>query len=223
MPHLTVLHTQRAVEAIYENDDFEDFTLMCGFFDPKNDVTLGWKKAGDAGGGSAGLYKYNAGKNQYILAFRGSKGAKDCKVDDLQIGLSITVDRANDCINYTRQLRDIHKDAFILLAGHSLGGYLAQVVGATLDMPFISYNAPPAGSVYRNDPSLLGFKKGANLRVNWDPVSRAPGKHVGPLMTMPFAGTWPHLAHTNAEVEKSMARCVFKHNVAMAFITRNNR
>ena len=52
-------HQQRSMvllAAIYKNNDFEGFTLMGGFFDPKNTNRFGWDKEGDAGGASAGIY-----------------------------------------------------------------------------------------------------------------------------------------------------------------------
>jgi hypothetical protein len=222
MSFMTVLHTAEAAKAIYKNNDFEGHTLLGGFFDPKNDDRLGWSKEGDAGGGSAGVYKNNGGKDQYILSYRGSKGGKDWKVDDLQIARNITVDRASDCIGYARQVQAQYKGAFILVVGHSLGGFLAQVVGVECDLPFITYNAPPAGRALTGSVAAAKFKKGVNLRVNWDPVSRAPGRHVGPLITIPHYGNNVFDAHTGAAFLKSVERSNFKSNVAMAFITRQN-
>ena len=72
----TVLHSAEAAKAIYKNNDFQGYTLLGGFFDPKNDDRLGWKEDGDAGGASGGVHKYNNAKNQYIVSFRGSKGGK---------------------------------------------------------------------------------------------------------------------------------------------------
>ena len=222
MAYMTVLHTAHAAKAIYKNNDFEGYTLLGGFFDPKNDDRLGWAKEGDAGGGSAGIYKFNGGQNQFILCFRGSKGDKDWKVDDVQIAFNQTVDRASDCIQYARQLQWQYRGAFILVVGHSLGGFLAQVVGVECDMPFITYNAPPAGRALSAVPAAWRFKKGVNLRVNWDPVSRAPGRHIGPLITIPHYGMNIMNAHTSAAFVKSVERSHFKDNVAMAFITRQN-
>ncbi len=221
MALMTVFNTAAAAKSIYKNNDFENFTLLGGFFDPKNDDRLGWAKEGDAGGGSGGIYKFNTSPKQYILSFRGSKGGKDWKVDDVQIARSMTVDRASDCIKYAQQLKWQYPDSFILIAGHSLGGYLAQVVGVECDMAFITYNAPPAGDAFKGR-AVHKFKKGVNLRVNWDPVSRAPGQHVGPLITIPHYGMNIFNAHTGDAFMKSVERSSWKDNPAMAFITRQN-
>ncbi|MBR0647281.1 Mbeg1-like protein [Plastoroseomonas hellenica] len=223
MSYMTVRQTAEAAKAIYKNNDFEGFTMLGGFFDPKNNDRLGWAKEGDAGGGSAGIYKYNVGKDMFILSFRGSKGGKDWKVDDVQIGLNMTVDRASDCIKYARQLQWQYQGAFILVAGHSLGGFLAQVVGVECDLPFITYNAPPAGRAFSGSRAAKRFDKGVNLRVNWDPVSRAPGRHIGPLITMPHVGMKLHDAHTSAAFMRSIDQAAYKDLPAMAFITAANR
>lgn len=221
MANMTVMHTAKAAAAIYGNDDFEGCTLLGGFFDPKNDDRLGWAKDGDAGGGSAGIYKFNGGKDQFILSFRGSAGAKDWKVDDVQIARNQTVDRASDCIKYARQIQRQYSGAFILVVGHSLGSFLAQMVGVECDMPFITYNAPGAGQALSAAGKSPRFKKGVNLRVNWDPVSKS-GRHIGPLITIPHYGFNIFNAHMSAAFVPSVDRSNFKDDVAMAFITRQN-
>jgi hypothetical protein len=221
MTYMTVRHTAEAAKAIYKNNDFEGYTQLGGFFDPKNDDRLGFHKENDAGGGSAGIYKYKIAAEQYILSFRGSKGGKDWKVDDVQIARSITIDRASDCIGYANQIKAQYPKAFILVTGHSLGGYLAQIIGVECDLAFITYNSPPAGNAFAGNAAHK-FKKGVNFRVNWDPVSRAPGQHIGPLITLPHVGMNVANAHTSAAFMKSMEQAKFKDTIAMAFITRQN-
>jgi hypothetical protein len=66
---ITVLDCARGVHAIYKNQDFEDFQLKQGFYDPKNlDV-------GDEGY-SVGLYKYLPNPDTYLLSVRGSAKGK---------------------------------------------------------------------------------------------------------------------------------------------------
>lgn len=225
MSHITVKHTALAAKAIYKNNDFPDGVQLGGFFDPKNDDRLGWNKDGDGGGGSAGLYRFVNAADTYILAFRGSKGAKDWKVDDVQIGMNTQVDRVSDCLGYARNIKVAYPKAFIMLTGHSLGGFLAQMVGVLLDMPFITWNAPPAGRALAHVRGVgpRQFKKGVNFRVNWDPVSRAPGQHVGPVITLPHHGANIMNAHTNAAYLKSLERSEYCNEFAMALILRKNR
>lgn len=220
--YITVMHTAQAADKIYSNDDFDDYTLLGGFFDPKNDDRLGWAKAGDAGGGSAGFYRYNRGAKQFILCFRGSAGSKDFTVDDVQIVRNISVDRVSDCIAYAKRVQAQNPGSFILVAGHSLGGFLAQVVGVECDMPFISYNAPGAGAYLSRTMRYRKFDRGVNFRINWDPVSRGVGHHVGPLITLPHYGWKIWDAHMGVAYLQSVERSAFKDNAAMAFITRQN-
>jgi len=225
--HITLDHTAQAAKNIYKNTDFQGFTLLGGFFDPKNDLTLGWHKEGDAGGGSGGIYKYNNGIDQFILAFRGSsgsplKGHKDWVTDDRQIGMQQTPDREAACVDYARRIQWQYRGAFILVVGHSLGGYLAQMVGVKCNLPFITYNAPPAGYHFKAGDAPLKYKEGVNLRINWDPVSRAPGKHIGPLITLPHYGNNILDAHTNGAIEKTMARYEHRNMAATGFIRVKN-
>jgi hypothetical protein len=163
--------------------------------------------------------------SHYILAFRGSKGAKDWKVDDVQIGLNQEVDRASDCINWVRGVQAQYgsqSNAFFMVTGHSLGGFLAQVIGVVCNLPFITYNAPPAGRALAQNPAASRFRMGVNIRVNWDPVSRAPGKHIGPLVTLPHVGMKIYDAHTSAAFMKSVERASFRDHAAMSYIYTKN-
>lgn len=223
MAFITVKNAQEAARHVYSNDDFRNFTMIGGFFDPKNDTLMGWNDASPAGGASGAVYRYNGAQNQYIVAFRGSspKDKKDWVVDDLQIGFRVRADRANDAINYGHQVKAQYAGATIVVVGHSLGGYLAQVVGATCGLPFISFNAPPAGYMFKGGVTKT-YKNGVNLRVNWDPVSRAPGKHVGPLITLPHYGRDIHKAHGNDALELSMSRYEHRDMAAVGFVRVKN-
>jgi hypothetical protein len=235
MSFITVDDTAKAAKHIYKNTDFQGYTLMGGFFDPKNTNRFGWAKKGDSGGASAGIYKFNGHPDMYILSYRGSAnspftkgdGRKDWTVDDATLGAGLMPERAADCVRYAQQLKNQYPKSFILVVGHSLGGYIAQVVGVKCDLPFITYNAPPALGTFSGklaDGIAAGkFKQGVNLRIGWDPVSKlTAGKHVGPVITMPLVGTGVFGAHTNGAIEKSMAQSKFKDILAMTFITAAN-
>ena len=218
MRYLTVLDTANAAKSIYKNDDCDRLTLTGGFFDPKNNDRLGWQKAGDAGGGSGGLYRFVAGTNKFIISFRGSKGDKDWLTDDRQIALNWTVDRASDCIKYAKGIKSSNPGADIVVVGHSLGGFLAQMVGAMCDLPFVTYNAPPAGRQVS-----AAKARGINIRVSWDPVSRAIGRHVGPLISLPHYGSNILDAHTSAAYIKSVKKSKYCDLPVHAVITAANR
>jgi hypothetical protein len=225
--YVTILHAAKATESIYGNDDFDDFTLTGGFFDTKNDDRLGWAKDGDAGGASGGLYRYIVNPNHFILCFRGSMGSKDFKVDDAQIVMNkikaTRVDRVDDCIAYAMQVKGQHPGASILVTGHSLGGFLAQVVGVKCDLPFITFNAPGASNFLKGNAAFKNktntkFQNGVNFRVSWDPVSSGAGDHIGPLITLPHHGWNVFDAHMGVAYLKSVERSVYKDKPAIAYV-----
>jgi hypothetical protein len=137
---ITVYDSVHAVANIYKNTDFSGYKLTQGRYDPKNGA-VGLE------GYHMGLYQHLAFPKNFIISFRGSakgKLTKDWVVDDRQIGQGQLPDRANDAYEYRLFLRTKLRDGKILLAGHSLGGWLAQYCGFKCGLPFITYNAPPA-------------------------------------------------------------------------------
>ena len=223
MPFTTVLDCAKAVKAIYKNENFENYELMRGFYDGKNsDVGMTAY--------SVGLYKYLAGFNTYMLSMRGSAGpinSKDWMDDDLSIGLGKLPDRTTDALNFTRKIQQAHTNAVIILAGHSLGGHLAQYCGVRCNLPFVTFNAPPAMGIFSgtlpDGTPGKNFKLGLNFRVNYDPVSRISGSHVGPLVTLPLAGQKHKAAHTSACVINSVIASGLGDHGAMAEIAVRNK
>lgn len=223
MPFTTVLDCARGVKAIYKNENFENHELLRGFYDPKN-LDVGIE------GYSVGIYKYVAGFNTYMIAMRGSaKGitTKDWMDDDLSIGLGQMPDRATDAINFVRRMQQAYTGAVLIIVGHSLGGHLAQVCGVVCNLPFITFNAPPALGIFTGKlPGGIrvgGFNQGLNFRVNYDPVSKIAGKHVGPLVTLPLNGEKHKSAHIAATVIKSVVASGLGDHGAMAEIATRNR
>ncbi len=238
MAYITIMHCAQGAKAIYKNVDFDDFNLTGGFFDPKNTPQMGWRAdkmadgEEDSGGASVGLYKFQGAAKMYMVSFRGSAGkphkdGKDWTDDDLSIGLGRLPDRTNDAFRYAENIVRQYSDSFVIFVGHSLGGYLAQVIGCLLDKPFITFNAPPAlgswsGKLATGD-RVGKFKKGLNFRVNWDPVSKLSGGHVGPLQTLPHQGLNITNAHGNAAVLKAVQASGMGGLPAMGAITAANR
>jgi len=230
--YITILDCAEGAKAIYKNVDFANFRLTGGFFDPKNTPRFGWAKDGDAGGASTGLYKFEKQSSMYMVSFRGSAGkphkdGKDWLDDDVSIALGRMPDRTNDALKYTQNIKQQYPNAFIILVGHSLGGHLAQVIGVMCNLPFITFNAPPAlgswSGKLANGEAVRKFKLGLNFRVNWDPVSKASGKHVGPLQTLPHQGLNITNAHGGAAVVKAVKASGLGGLPAMGAITMANR
>jgi hypothetical protein len=181
------------------------------------------------GGYSFGVYRSLADATVIILSIRSSAGGlttKDWTDDDLSIGLRKLPDRTNDAVIYATRTASANQHCSIMVTGHSLGGFIAQYGGVGLSLPFVTFNAPPAlkkfGGKFPGGLSSAGFKEGLNYRVNYDPVSLAPGKHVGPLVTLPLAGLPHKSAHTSSTVINSVKQSGFAAMAGMHEISRHN-
>ncbi len=223
MAFTTVLDCAKGVKAIYKNENFDGYELLRGFYDGKN-KDLGMEAY------SVGLYKHLASLNTFMLSMRGSaKGitTKDWMDDDVSIALGRTPDRTTDALKYTQKIQNAYPGAVIIIVGHSLGGHLAQYCGVRCNLPFVTFNAPPALGIFTgklpDGTRVDGFKLGLNFRVNYDPVSRISGSHVGPLVTLPLNGQKHKDAHLSQAVINSVIASGLGDHGAMAEIAVRNR
>jgi hypothetical protein len=85
----------------------------------------------------------NRSKKELIIAYCGTDDLRDATVDDLEMMLDEVPDQYNDALDlylfYATHPR--YADYKITITGHSLGGSLAQLVGATRDVAY-NDNAP---------------------------------------------------------------------------------
>lgn len=61
---------------------------------------------------------------------------------DIKIGLGIVPNQVKSATKMVRNARQIAHGRRLYIVGHSLGGGLAQVVGARQNIPFVTFNAP---------------------------------------------------------------------------------
>jgi len=110
---------------------------------------------------------------------------------------------------------------------------MCQYIGVVCDLPFITFNAPPALSKplvlsrFRQasfpDGTLVGnFRQGLNFRVNYDPVSKISGGHVGPLVELPLSGQNHAAAHKMSVVVPSVIASGLGGNSAYREIAQRN-
>lgn len=222
MALVELIDCARAVKGIYKNEDIPRFQLIQGFYDPKNSSVKDTAY-------SVGVYKFLPRRDTYLISIRGSAKSfttKDWTDDDVSIAVGRTPDRNNDTLEYTRKIQLLHLGDLIILVGHSLGGWMAQYVGVVCGLPFLTFNAPPALGTFSGrvpDGGRVGnYKQGLNFRVNYDPVSKAPGKHVGPLLVLPLAGQKHMEAHKAGPVIKSVEASGLQYNAAMGMIRHYN-
>ncbi len=82
-----------------------------------------------------------------VIAYRGTDSPLDILVDDLQIALKQVPKQKNKALSFYNQVMKTEKGQLstnvnIVITGHSLGGALAQLVGAEKNVETITFNAP---------------------------------------------------------------------------------
>lgn len=125
--------------------------------------------------------KYSGG--DVVIAFKGTRPVQASDLlADLKLVLEMIPKQAYEAIKHTTDWMGQLKAPRVTLVGHSLGGGIAQVVGITGDIRFVTFNAP---GMWTNTVGLCAFKKLKNTTkagVNWikwgDAVGNF-GKHIG--------------------------------------------
>ena len=148
----------------------------------------------NTGGFSATVFK-DTNTNEYVIAFRGSNDAQDFR-DNLIMGATstgllgdVTNKQFSQAFAFASEqiarIQAQNPDAKISIAGHSLGGSLAQAVGAKLNMQTITFNAYGVKAYVENilnEDELNAAKKNIlNIYNAKDPVSNGTlgGKQFG--------------------------------------------
>lgn len=127
------------------------------------------------------------------------------------------------------------------LTGHSLGGGLAQMIGAEFKVPFVTFNAPGTKRSYRDlgigvpgihseismrqfskslakSDKLPMYAKWLNVRSNGDAISRATGAHIGDVISIPSHCGHGHYTHWfwsshYKKVKETGAKALHQHSI----------
>ncbi len=112
--------------------------------------------------GFQGVAYRNLLTNEIVVAFRGTEiGESGDRIADLQIGLARIPDQYASARTffYDNVLAQADADPSmeggnysVSLTGHSLGGGIAQLLGAETGLPTTTYNAPGVADVWVNQP-----------------------------------------------------------------------
>ena len=79
--------------------------------------------------------------NNIIIAYAGTNSFIDFVHSDLAMGLKQLPIQNKEAIRLYEKIRQQYPHAQIILTGHSLGGSLAQIVGAVFDVETVTFNA----------------------------------------------------------------------------------
>ena len=177
----------KAKEGVITNDTTNSsFEVV----EQKNEYTAFGK-----GFGFSGTVFKNTETNEYVIAFRGTNDGEDF-LDDLIMGATstgllgdVTNKQFSQAFAFASEqiarIQAQNPDAKISIAGHSLGGSLAQAVGAKLNMQTITFNAYGVKAYVENilnEDELNTAKKNIlNIYNAKDPVSNGTlgGKQFG--------------------------------------------
>lgn len=121
--------------------------------------------------------------NDVVIAF---KGTKPSMVSDLTADLRIVMEglprQAVEAMKQVSEWKSQFKGYRLSLVGHSLGGGIAQIVGAVTDIRFVTFNAP---GMWTNAvgvcslPKLMNTTKLGVNYIKWGDVVGNFGKHIG--------------------------------------------
>lgn len=92
--------------------------------------------------------------NKVVIAFRGTKVAKDI-YDDALLSYGMQFPRVSKAIDFTTKLMGLNPGLVVELTGHSLGGAIARETGKALSLEVVTFNAaaPPSRPVISYDAS----------------------------------------------------------------------
>lgn len=186
------------------------------------------------------LYKVNT---KLVISFRGTDGLGDVR-PDAQMAFGVVPSQYYSArMAYKSILASdfVKKNEVDYITGHSLGGGLAQMLGAEFQVPFVTFNAPGTKRSYselgkgvpgmQSDISMSQFSKSLansdrlpmyakwlNVRANGDPVSRATGKHIGDVISIPSYCGHSHKTHwfwssNYKKIKEAGAKALHQHSI----------
>lgn len=96
-------------------------------------------------GFSASIYQNN---DTITIAFTGTDSLHDIVASDTDMVCKITPSQLKDARKLYKEVKKKYPDCKIVLTGHSLGGSLAQILGAETGCETVTFSAYGAGNLY---------------------------------------------------------------------------
>ena len=134
--------------------------------------------------------------DEVVCAYKGSKGGirdrtttgyDDWSINDVQIALNKIPNQVPAATNFLNTAKHNAGNKPVSIVGHSLGGGLAQYVGYTESVRFVTFNAPGMRNNLPGNGALRPVK-GFNMILLTDPVGNF-GKHIGATERFLSVGT----------------------------------
>jgi len=189
-----------------------DWTLVYRQKSPHDGSTIGF-----SGGKCSDAYRAYSKNNDMLFVIRGSDRNSDWHSNNLKIGVNSNPKKLDEAYWTFFTWKHMHSRANCYIAGHSLGGGLAQVVAYFLDLPFVAFNPPAMRSSWNGRLNIMptaavvpkikpqDFSKGLVLRTQSDPVSKLSGKFIGkdikmPISSAPTFGDMPTWGHSMTSI-----------------------
>ena len=129
------------------------------------------------------------GEDDVIIAFRGTNDGGDLN-DDVAMTRSRIPEQTRDALDLYNRVKKEYPDKNITSTGHSLGGTLAEIVGALNGELAVGFNAYGVRDLF-NENAVIQEDNIVNYVNIQDAVTMVNGEnHIGDIFSVPNLGKW---------------------------------
>lgn len=129
------------------------------------------------------------GEDNVIIAIRGTNDGGDLN-DDVAMVRSRIPEQTRDALDLYNRVKKEYPDKNIISTGHSLGGSLAEIVGALNGELAVGFNAYGVRDLF-NENAVIQEDNIVNYVNIQDAVTMVNGEnHIGDIFSVPNLGKW---------------------------------
>ncbi len=142
---------------------YEEIKKLCQHtYYPNTEVPAGWKLVHKHKNPETSFYGEIFQKGPYtVVAYKGSTDFKDWKDNNAKMYSNEEPPQVDDAYLLYMIAKGKNQLADIIVAGHSLGGSLAQIVSAKANVEAVTFNAYGTGGILKN----IGLDKRKNYKI----------------------------------------------------------